>query len=62
MVNGTFDFRTELYRHRLPIYLVAADVGLYLSQLSMYPNGNLLVPHELRERHTAILREHQIGG
>ncbi len=61
-MNGTFDFRTELYRRRLPIYVVAAEVGLHPSRLSLYLNGRLPMPDEIGERLTAILKEHQAGG
>ena len=61
-MNGTFDFRTELYRRRLHIYVVAAEIGLHPSRLSLYLNGRLPMPDEIGERLTAILKEHQPGG
>lgn len=53
------DFRTELFRLRLPIYKVASAVSVHPSRLSLYLNGHLPMPPELRERLAAILAEHQ---
>ena len=57
-MNSIFDFRTELYRLRLPIYVVAAEVGLHPSRLSLYLNGKLPMPDDLVERLTAVLKAH----
>jgi len=58
MTNGVFDFRTELYRRRLPIYVVAGQVGLHPSRLSLYLNHHLPMPLQLAQRLHAILREY----
>ena len=44
------DFRTELYRLRVPIYKVASEVSLHPSRLSLYLNGRLPMPVELSNR------------
>ncbi len=56
---GGFDFRTELYRLRLPIYRVAAQVNIHPSRLSLYLNGHLPMTADLRERLQAIVIEHR---
>ena len=61
-MSGEFDFRTELYGLRLPIYKVASEVNLHPSRLSLYLNGRLPMPPEVAERLLAIIREHQPGG
>ena len=52
-----FDFRTELFRLRLPINKVASQVNVHPSRLSWYLNGRLPMPDELKHRLGAILRE-----
>ena len=59
-MNSFFDFRTELYRLKLPIYVVAAEVGLHPSRLSIYLNGKLAMPDDLVERLTAVLKAHGV--
>ena len=49
------DFRTELFRLRVPIYKVASEVNLHPSRLSLYLNGHLPMPVELRDRLQAIV-------
>ncbi len=49
------DLRTELYRLRLPIYKVASEVGVHPSRLSLYLNGRLPMPADLRDRLEAIV-------
>ncbi len=49
------DFRTELFRLRVPIYKVASEVNLHPSRLSLYLNGRLPMPVELRDRLQAIV-------
>ena len=56
---SVFDFRTELYRLRLPIYKVASAVDVHPSRLSLYLNGRLPMPTEVAERLLTIVREHQ---
>jgi hypothetical protein len=55
------DLRTELYRLRLPIYQVASQVKVHPSRLSLYLNGRLPMPPELRNRLEAIVAMHGIG-
>ena len=52
-----FDFRTELYRLRMPIYKVASEVGVHPSRLSLYLNGRLPMPDELKTRLKALIDE-----
>ena len=52
------DFRTELFRLRVPIYKVASEVNLHPSRLSLYLNGRLPMPVELRDRLQAIVLQH----
>ena len=54
------DFRTELYRLRLPIYKIASQVGVHPSRLSLYLNERLPMPSGLRERLEAIVLEHTV--
>ena len=54
------DFRTELYRLRLPIYKIASQVGVHPSRLSLYLNKRLPMPSGLRERLEAIVLEHSV--
>lgn len=61
-MSGDFDFRTELYRLRLPIYKVASEISLHPSRLSLYLNGRLPMPPEVAERILAIVKDHQTGG
>ena len=56
---GDFDFRTELYRLRLPIYKVASEVSLHPSRLSLYLNGRLPMPPVVAERLLAVVKAHQ---
>ena len=44
------DLRTELYRLRMPIYKVASEVSVHPSRLSLYLNGRVPMPDELRNR------------
>ena len=53
------DLRTELYRLRLPIYKIAAEVNTHPSRLSLYLNGRLPMPPDLRARIEAIVFEHR---
>ena len=52
------DFRTELFRLRVPIYKVASEVNLHPSRLSLYLNGRLPMPVELRDRLQAIVLQY----
>ena len=52
------DLRTELYRLRLPIYKIASEVNVHPSRLSLYLNGHLPIPDDLRERLEAIVLAH----
>ena len=61
-MSGEFDFRTELFRLRLPIYKVASEISLHPSRLSLYLNGRLPMPPEVAERLLAIVKEHKLGG
>jgi len=61
-MSGEFDFRTELFRLRLPIYKVASEISLHPSRLSLYLNGRLPMPPEVAERLLAIVKEHKPGG
>jgi hypothetical protein len=56
----SFDLRTELYRLRLPIYHIASQVNVHPSRLSLYLNGRLPMPPELRNRIEAIIARHSI--
>jgi hypothetical protein len=56
----SFDLRTELYRLRLPIYQVASQVRVHPSRLSLYLNGRLPMPPELRNRLEAIVAMYDI--
>ena len=51
------DLRTELYRLRLPIYKVASQVSVHPSRLSLYLNGRLPMPDDLRSRLEALVEE-----
>ena len=53
----SIDLRTELYRLRLPIYKVASEVNVHPSRLSLYLNGRLPMPDELRSRLEALVEE-----
>ena len=55
---SSFDLRTELYRLRLPIYKVASDVSMHPSRLSLYLNGRLPMPTDVRCRLEAIVLSH----
>ncbi len=52
------DFRTELFRLRVPIYKVASEVNLHPSRLSLYLTGRLPMPVELRDRLQAIVLQY----
>lgn len=52
------DIRTELYRLRLPIYKVASEVSVHPSRLSLYLNGHMPMPDEVRDRLEAIVQEY----
>jgi hypothetical protein len=56
----SLDLRTELYRLKLPIYQVASQVRVHPSRLSLYLNGRLPMPPELRKRLEAIVTRHGI--
>ena len=57
-----FDFRTEFFRLRLPLYKVASAVSLHPSRLSLFLNGRLPMPTELRKRLIGVLEEHEAQG
>ena len=52
------DLRTELYRLKLPIYKVASEVNVHPSRLSLYLNGRLPMPIDIRCRLEAIVLSH----
>ena len=54
----SFDLRAELYRLRLPLYKVAAEVNVHPSRLSLYLNGRLPMPPELKASLESIVSKH----
>ena len=52
------NLRVDLYRLRLPLYKVAAEVNVHPSRLSLYLNGRLAMPAELRASLEAIVSAH----
>ena len=55
------DFRTELYRLRLPIYKIASQVGVHPSRLSLYLNERLPMPPDVGARLEAVLSRYTLA-
>ena len=53
------DFRTGLYRPRLPIYKVASEIEVHPSRLSLYLNGRLPVPADVAEKLSNLITARQ---
>lgn len=56
------DFRTELYRLRLPIYKIAAEIHVHPSRLSGYLNGKVPMPDDVAESLSRAIAEHEQRG
>jgi plasmid maintenance system antidote protein VapI len=50
MVNSADDVRAECARRRLPLYMLAAKVGLHPVRLGRFLNGHRPLSPELAER------------
>jgi len=59
---STIDFRTELYRLRLPIYKIASEVDVHPSRLSLYLNGKLPTPPSVTDKLREVIARHQEVG
>jgi|GEM_PF-2187496 len=51
------DLRVEAFRRGVPVYKLAARVGLHPSVLSLYLNGHRPLPESLREELMQALEE-----
>jgi predicted urease superfamily metal-dependent hydrolase len=49
------DLRAEIARHRLPLYRLAATVGLHPSRLGAMLNERVAMPREVTDRVTEAL-------
>ncbi len=54
-----FDYRTELYRLRLPIYKVASEVEVHPSRLSQYLNGKIPMPVQVKQKLASVISNHR---
>lgn len=59
---STIDFRTELYRLRLPIYKIASEIDVHPSRLSLYLNGKLPTPPDIAEKLREVIARHREVG
>ena len=55
---GSFDFRTELFRLRVPIYKAASEVDVHPSRLSLYLNGRVPMPPAVHDRLKRVIARH----